>query len=143
MAKKFYRSDLEKGYYIEYREVSNGYGGMHRVNMMLYKDDGVFVKEITDTEGSFMDFPGTEEGEWQDKLVGELISQVRFRSYIKRINDNTFLFAWQVQPDGRYWSDEQGFGMEDDEEIWLYAPMNQRGDFEGPFSEKVFEQREG
>ncbi len=138
MAKKFYRTDLGKGYYAEYREVSNGFNGKHKVNMMLYKDDGFFVCEITDTDGYFVDFPGVKEGAWRKKLVGDLILCARFHSSIWRLDEHFFGFAWQVQPDGRYWADEQGFGMENDEPIWLYSKLDEDGHFVIPFTEQRF-----
>ena len=39
----------------------------------------------------------------------------------------------EIQPDGRYWMDEDGFGMEDDEEIWLCADIDEEGRFITPF----------
>lgn len=40
---------------------------------------------------------------------------------------------WMVQPDGRYWEDEYGFGRSFDEEIILYAYLNNNGSFITPF----------
>ena len=37
------------------------------------------------------------------------------------------------QPDGFYWADEDGFGAENDSEIVLYADLDAKGVFKGPF----------
>lgn len=34
---------------------------------------------------------------------------------------------WQINPDGRYYEDEDGFGMTDDEEITLHGSINRTG----------------
>ena len=33
--------------------------------------------------------------------------------------------SWQLNPDGRYYMDEDGFGMTDDEEIEIYGFIDQ------------------
>ena len=40
---------------------------------------------------------------------------------------------WQIQPDGRYWEDDDGFGGSPDEEVTLYAFLDEEGNFDGPF----------
>lgn len=34
---------------------------------------------------------------------------------------------WQLNPDGMYYRDEDGFGMTDDEEINLYGAIDRKG----------------
>ena len=34
---------------------------------------------------------------------------------------------WQLNPDGMYYRDEDGFGMTDDEEINLYGTIDRKG----------------
>lgn len=43
------------------------------------------------------------------------------------------VLLWQVQPDGYYWADEDGYGMTPDEEVTLYADIDETGHFTGPF----------
>lgn len=40
---------------------------------------------------------------------------------------------WCIQPDGRYYADEDGFGAESQEEIELYADLDDNGDFMSKF----------
>ena len=35
--------------------------------------------------------------------------------------------GWQLTPDGRYYMDEDGYGMTDDEEITIYGQIDQQG----------------
>ena len=58
---------------------------------------------------------------------------VRFRTSFEKWDTTRYIMLWQIQPDGRYWADDDGFGMEDDEEITLYSFIDQNGKFMGPF----------
>ena len=58
--------------------------------------------------------------------------QVRFRTYFE-FQGNGWTMYWQVQPDGRYWGDDGGFGIENDEEVILQASVDMDGCFTGPF----------
>ncbi len=60
----------------------------------------------------------------------------RFVIYVSKFVDGVCRFSWLVQPDGRYWMDEDGFGMEPDDEVWLYALINEEGQFITPFFDK-------
>jgi len=41
---------------------------------------------------------------------------------------------WQINPDGRYYMDDDGFGMTDDEEITLLGKIDRTGKVVVPFS---------
>lgn len=47
--------------------------------------------------------------------------------------DGNIIMIWQVQPDGMYWRDEDGYGMTPDEEIRLYSFIDRNGRFTAPF----------
>ena len=64
---------------------------------------------------------------------GSLEPRVRFRTDFEMRPDGLVLMIWQVQPDGMYWRDEDGFGITPDEEIRLYALIDGEGRFTGPF----------
>ena len=36
------------------------------------------------------------------------------------------MVSWQLNPDGRYYMDEDGFGMTNDEEIEIYGLIDQK-----------------
>ena len=90
-------------------------------------------KTIVDDDGMIADFPGFA----YPKLVslysdGVPTAQIRFRSDISRLGGQ-YALIWQIQPDGRYWEDDDGFGGTSDDEIDLYARMDETGHFIEPF----------
>ncbi len=93
-------------------------------------------KLIVDNNGYIRNFPGIKK---EDSWIGAVTSdrylkpQVRFRSEFSRYDENRYMMLWQIQPDGRYWADDDGFGMENDDEIMLYSFIDKNGDFMGPF----------
>lgn len=44
-----------------------------------------------------------------------------FPTYIYNFQNGVAEVEWQLQPDGRYWMDEDGFGMTPDERISIYG----------------------
>lgn len=127
-----------EGYYFSYDFVSNGWGGYHPVNLTFNHDEKGLHKQITDGTGWFLDFPGVVEGPWRQDLEHPFREQIEFVFNTGRPSDESDLlnFYWTVQPDGRYYADEDGFGMEDDEEIVLVTGMDRQGRFTGPFHER-------
>ncbi len=136
MAKEFERLDLGDGYYIIYRMVSNMRGGYHPVNIMLFRDDELFVNEITDEWGNFVDFPETIPGEWSNQVGPNYYNATLYVTEFSEYIDHLCCVSWMVQPDGRYWTDADGFGHERTREVWLYALLDKNGKFVTPFSEK-------
>lgn len=92
-------------------------------------------RKIIDERGRIQNFPGIERGEWMKSLESEtaLHPVVRFRTSFERQKDGRCLVLWTVQPDGRYWEDEDGFGGTSDPEIILYTFLDGEGRFTGPF----------
>lgn len=89
-------------------------------------------RRIVDKYGTICGFPGVDET--AAKLDPELLQpRVRFRTDFERW-DEYIAMIWQVQPDGRYWADEDGYGMTPDEEIRLYSLIDAEGRFIQPFS---------
>ncbi len=93
-------------------------------------------KLIVDFYGRIHNFPGIVEEEcWVKYLTSKrnLMPIIRFRTDFEKYDDEKYIMIWEIQPDGRYWGDDDGFGMENDEEICLYAFIDKNGDFMGPF----------
>ena len=128
--------DMGEGYYVAYRSVSNGMGGYQSVNLTINRyDDKWYYYEVSDKFGNFNDYPGEVSGKWEDELELPFFIAARFLLEMTKFEDGKCCVKWMVQPDGRYFEDE-GFGGEDYEEIWLYAIMDTTGHFLTPFSEK-------
>lgn len=86
--------------------------------------------------GNFVNLPGIEnENLLKPYHKGDSIAPtIRFRTNFFRDEDTGKLAVhWQVQPDGRYWADYDGFGADNDYEIILYAFLTEDGKFESPF----------
>lgn len=52
---------------------------------------------------------------------------------INEFNDGIACVSWTLEPDGRYYADEDGFGMEDDDEITIYAFIDRSANILIPF----------
>lgn len=48
-----------------------------------------------------------------------------FPSFIHKFENGVAEVSWQINPDGRYYMDEDGYGMTDDEEIEIYGFIDQ------------------
>ena len=91
-------------------------------------------KKLVDSEGRILHFPGiVREDFWIKEVSGNALRpQIRFRTSFERRKDK-WIMLWQIQPDGRYWEDEDGFGAENESEVTLYTYVDENGDFTGPF----------
>ena len=124
---------LGKGCYLAYEQKPNGLGGYRDVNVRLYEGERL-VRALTDENGQFLDFPGIEHGSWEQHLTRPFEPVTRFAvSYNRFKEDGLAELVWMVQPDGRYWEDEDGFGGENDVEVELYAKFDENGQIVTPF----------
>lgn len=119
------------------RLYSYGYRG-NKDEIVIYLIDPVKQVKypIVDEEGNFVNFPGIEnEFLVKPYYKGDTISPtIGFRTDFFREHERDKLMVhWQVQPDGKYWADEDGFGAGNDIEIVLYAYLTEDGKFEAPF----------
>ena len=117
--------------------------GAHRYRVARERCDVSFINQTTgesrllvDNQGNIRNFPGLVKRDfWMNELTSDnyLKPVVRFRTSFEKWDENRYIMLWQVQPDGCYWADDDGFGMEDDEEIILYSFIDRNGQFMGPF----------
>ncbi len=111
----------------------NGHGGT--VEVVLNDPEHNYRKVIVNHDGFFADFPGIVQGRWTHYLTGKFDfdeGRVCFRTSFEKQGDG-YRCLWEVQPDGRYWADVDGFGAENDSEIILYADLDVRGVFKESF----------
>ena len=92
-------------------------------------------KTIVDDSGNILHFPGIENPEEVLAQLKDDLPEPRiyYRTDFERRRDGLFLMIWQIQPDGRYWADSDGYGMTNDEEVRLYSLIDERGNFLFPF----------
>ena len=115
--------------------------GMHQYRRAGEDSTVCFVDEtrgirkmLVDSVGKIQNFPGIKDRETVEEIVGAraLEPQIRFRTSFEKREDRWKVY-WQVQPDGRYWEDEDGFGGTNDDEVHLCTYVDSNGDFTGPF----------
>ena len=106
-----------------------------RCDVIFVDEDDGTRKIIVDNSGEILNFPGIESGAWTEALTDGSLpgSVVRFRTEFHTYGESHYIMIWEIQPDGMYWMDEDGFGMTSDEEIRLYALIDRHGNFTGPF----------
>lgn len=92
------------------------------------------TRTIIEDDGCINNFPGFEHPELITGLLDDVSDKpyVQFRSEFEK-TDNGFMFCWQIQPDGRYWEDEDGFGAGNGAELILYTYLNDEGVFTSKF----------
>ncbi len=97
-------------------------GNGETADVVLSASEHNYQKVIVNYDGFFSDFPGIVQGRWTRWLKGKFdfdAGRVCFRTSFEKQGDG-YRCLWEVQPDGRYWADEDGFGAENDSEIILY-----------------------
>lgn len=103
--------------------------------VVLNKPTEDYHKVIVNNKGCFENFPGIIQGKWTSYIEGEFdfdSGNICFRTSFER-RENGYRCLWEIQPDGRYWADEDGYGAENDSEIILYADLDGNGNFITPF----------
>lgn len=111
----------------------NGYGELAEV--VLSRPERNYHKIIVNHEGRFEDFPGIIQGKWINSIAVRFDfneGRIRFRTDFEKHGDG-YRCLWEIQPDGSYWADSDGFGADNDMEIVLYADLDADGCFLSPF----------
>lgn len=129
-----FRQELGNGFYYAYDQVPNGMGGYRLINIYLSKmDDPSFKRCIVNENGMIQNFPGIVDGDWKKQLEFPLDRKTQFRFWIYAYQEGKASVEWTLQPDGRYFEDEDGFGGENCEEIVLLSHIDTNGLFTEPF----------
>ena len=58
---------------------------------------------------------------------------VRFEAQFFALDDDQYLMLWMIQPSGRNWADDDGFGFSGDSSIVLYSVIQKNGEFAKAF----------
>ena len=95
------------------------------------------AKTIVDASGNIRDFPGIAHPEVVSQYTRRHeLGRIHFRSTVKNLH-GSWALVWQVEPEGRYWEDDDGFGATSAVEVNLYARLDELGRFVEPF--RIFE----
>ena len=132
------RFPLGNGFYWEFEEVRNGYGGYKVVDAYLLKiDDPSFRRCIVNRSGEIQNFPGFRNRIWEKLLdIPQGDEQVKFTFWISPYREGKASVRWMIQPDGRYFADEDGYGAEHCVEITVHSFLDEDGKFTEPFDRK-------
>lgn len=83
----------------------------------------------------------TEDIDWKslEGLPEKALQQARslsfhFPSFIYGYRNGIAVVSWQLNPDGRYYADDDGFGMTNDVEITIFGTIDRSGKVVSPFS---------
>lgn len=102
----------------------------------------VFVNEETgatqlliDSSGHILNFPGIDCSDLPktQQFSGFASPVILYEASFERVPDGRFIMIWTVQPDGRHWMDDDGFGDKDQPAIALYTFIDEAGRFTAPF----------
>lgn len=79
-------------------------------------------------------FATTEDIDWEslEGIDGDAHDRAeeldaRFPTCIRSYKNGVAEVSWQINPDGRYYMDDDGFGMTDDEELEIYGFIDRNG----------------
>ena len=99
--------------------------------------------EFLDRFQHFVQF-GPDDVDWstvigvpKDALERARSGNAIFPIHIYCFKEGRAEVSWQINPDGLYYSDDDGFGMTDDEEITLYGEIDRSGRIVKKFEMKV------
>ena len=56
-----------------------------------------------------------------------------YPTFVEGFSNGVARVRWQINPDGRYWMDDDGFGMTSDVEVEIYGYINKEGKVVGKF----------
>lgn len=131
---EFKIESLEEGMRIVYQSIWGWWKPRYLCN------DGNQEALIVATEGLKWFFFSQEDINW-DSLEGlsdDAISRAKsldmeFPSFIGNFDNGFARVSWQLNPDGRYYMDDDGFGMTNDVEIEIYAFVDKELNILVPF----------
>ncbi|MBO5427218.1 MAG: hypothetical protein J5996_02190 [Prevotella sp.] len=76
----------------------------------------------------------TDDIDWKslESLSQEVINKAKdlnavFPTFVRDYKNGVAKVSWQINPDGHYYMDENGYGMTDDKEITIYSYVDKTG----------------
>lgn len=107
----------------------------HKDEVILIDNNTKKKTTVITKNGEFTKFPGIRCEDFWTRFIGDgsLDPVVRYRTEFDQTENKRWLVLWTVQPDGRYWADDDGFGGNSDPEILLYSYLASDGGFTNPF----------
>ena len=135
-AEKLYRSLSKTRFdklHFRVHELSEGISVIEQVingwwkQRYLFNEDTCRAYEIMDEGMTFTNFT-TDDIDWNslESLPDYMIERARrlsalFPTFVSCFQNGVAKVSWQLNPDGRYYRDDDGYGMTDDEETTVYG----------------------
>lgn len=135
-AEKLYRSLSKTRFdklHFRVHELSEGISVIEQVingwwkQRYLLNEDTCRAYEIMDEDNKFVNFT-TDNIDWKslESLPDYMIERARrlsalFPTFVSCFQNGVAKVSWQLNPDGRYYRDDDGYGMTDDEETTVYG----------------------
>ena len=133
------QTDTYKTDVYQYRDLGEGMAVLHKNFWGWYKP-WMLINHNNKTAIEFMDDNETlltvteDDVDWKllKKLPEDAICRAQwlsfhFPSFIRGFRNGVAQVDWQLNPDGRYYMDDDGFGMTADEEIEIYGFIDTEG----------------
>lgn len=57
----------------------------------------------------------------EDAIITAQMYSFMYPSFVTSFHNGVSLVTWQLNPDGRYYMDDDGYGMTNDEEVEIYG----------------------
>lgn len=86
------------------------------------------------SEGTVLQTVCKDDIDWESlkRLPQAAVNQAKrldatYPTFIRKYKDGVAEVSWQINPDGRYFMDEDGYGMTDDKEVTIYGFVDRDG----------------
>lgn len=94
-----------------------------------FMDDRECLLHVRDEDIDFAGLTGISE-EYLERIRRR---SAHFPTHIHNFKGNTAIVKWEINPDGMYFMDDDGFGMGPEREYALYGTINRQGLIVSPF----------
>lgn len=125
---RYQKEDLGEGMVVVYQDMWGWYKPRFVLNhnkqtAFEFIDEGATLLTVTEDDIDWVSLKKLPENAID---VAQRLS-FHFPSFIKAYKNGVAIVEWQLNPDGRYYMDDDGFGMTDDEEINIYGVIDTEG----------------
>lgn len=125
--------DITFNHYVTWGDNFYGTPNFDRHPVILENARLGISETIVGADGRIKNFPGIAHAEVVNEYTTRYaLERIHFCSSIENL-DGMWALVWQVEPEGRYWEDDYGFGATSRVEVNLYARLDERGHFIEPF----------
>ena len=89
----------------------------------VFLDENQHFANFSEEDVDLRSIKGVPENAYARARAGNAI----FPTFVGQFKGGIAEVSWQINPDGRYYMDDDGFGISDDEEITLYGAIDRKG----------------